>query len=206
MQKFLLLFVVVFGLVACTTSPANQPPTYTQPTGTVAPTPTQQAPATPTPTKPASYPVCNEKATNAPCVLFASIQDAAKGESETGASVRSGISKGVVWVMDDITNVKPSVFGPASSLDEIKLQCFNIQQGLWYGLKSTINPDGSTTVRKSTFTEVDITFIDHHRSNATFASCRLTSAGADRIDRAGMWDDGDYVGAWKLYDNTSYQA
>lgn len=109
-----------------------------------------------------------------------------------------------MWVSDDITNVKPSALGSATTLNEIQFQCFNIQQGLWYGLRSTINADGSQTFRKSAFSEVDITFIDHHKGNAAFASCHLTSAGVDKIDKAGMWDDGDFVGAWGLYDGTSY--
>ncbi len=199
MKKFLyvILFVVAVVFAACGSSIATtqQPAPATQATQSI---------TTPAPTSLAKFPVCNEKTTNTPCVLFASIQDAAKGESEVGAIVHTNISKGVVRVQDDITNVKPSVFGPASSLDEIKLQCFNIQQGLWYSLESTINDDGSQTIRKSAFTEVDITFIDHHKVNAAFASCRLTSAGVDKIDKAGMWDDGDYVGAWAMYDGTYF--
>lgn len=160
---------------------------------------------TPVSTRQAPYPVCNEPVTNAPCVLFASIRDAAVGESYSGATVRTSLSAGVVSVQDDITTVPPSRFGPVTSVDSIQFQCYNIQQALWYGLDSTINPDGSQTFRKSAFSEVDITFVDNQKGNVHFASCRLTSAGVDRIDKAGMWDDGDYRGAWPLYDGTSYE-
>ena len=33
-------------------------------------------------------------------------------------------------------------------------------------------------------------FIDSHKGGVVFASCRLTSASVDKIDKAGMWDDG----------------
>jgi hypothetical protein len=71
-------------------------------------------------------------------------------------------------------------------------------------LESTINPDGGQTIRKSVFSEVTVQFSDSHKGSGSFASCRLTSAGADRGDRAGMWDDGDFTGALLLYDSTSY--
>lgn len=193
-----ILFVVAVVFAACGSSTA----TTQQPTATPQAT---QSPFVPISTSQTAYPVCNEKVTNTPCVQFASIQDAAQGESNVGATVRTNISKGVVLVSDDITNVKPSVFGPATTLDAIQLQCFDIQQALWYGLESTINADGSQTFRKSAFSEVDITFIDHHKGNAAFASCRLTSAGVDKIDKAGMWSDGDYRGAWSLYDGTYFE-
>lgn len=178
--------------------PTTQPPTATRQA--------TQAPIKPTlaPTKPASYPVCNAKVTNTPCVQFASIQDAADGESQPGSNVHTSRSKGVVKVVDDITNVKPTALGPDTTLNAIQYQCFNIQRALWYGLDSTMNADGSQTFRKSPFSEVDITFIDHQKGKAPFASCRLTAAGVDNIDKAGMWDDGDFTGAWSLYDGTSF--
>jgi hypothetical protein len=76
---------------------------------------------------------------------------------------------------------------------------------LWYALKSLNNADGSLTFRKSAFAEVDVSFIDHNKGNAAFASCSLTSAGVDKIDKAGMWNDGDYVGAWSVYDSASFE-
>lgn len=88
----------------------------------------------------------------------------------------------------------------------IQLDCFNIQQAIWYGLKSTINADGSTNVIKSDFKEVDITFLTTFKANEkSFASCRLTSPTVDKIDKAGMWTYGDSVGAWGMYDSTSIQ-
>jgi hypothetical protein len=110
-----------------------------------------------------------------------------------------------VWVHEDIIDVGTSAFGPPTSLDQIQLQCFNVQQALWYGLESTINPGGSQTFRKSPFSDVDVSFFDSRKGNAVFASCRLTSAGVNKIDQAGMWDDSDYTGAWSMYNSTTYK-
>ena len=196
----LIAIVVTIMFTACGSSstPIHQPTVTLQ----KSPTPIQP---TPSPTRQGAFPVCNEKTTNTPCVQYASIQDAAEGESQPASKVHTSVSKGIVKVLDDITNVEPTPLGPDTALDRIQYQCFNIQQGLWYALESTINSNGSQTIRKSSFSEVDITFIDYHKGNASFASCRLTSAGVDKIDKAGMWDDGDYTGAWSLYDGTSYQ-
>ncbi len=49
---------------------------------------------------------------------------------------------------------------------------------------------------KSPFNEVDVSVIYNGQS----AVCNLTSSTADVIDKQGMWDDGDFLGAWKLYD------
>jgi hypothetical protein len=122
-----------------------------------------------------------------------------------GPKVTTDIQQGIVWVRDDVTSVPPTRQGPVTSLDAIQWQCFNIQQALWWGLLSTINPDGNWTFRKSDFAEVDISFLDAHEGANPFASCRLTSTREDQIDKAGMWDDGDYTGAWSLYDSTTFQ-
>jgi len=195
----MMLFVVVGVLAACGSVTATTPQ----------PTPTRQATQapikpTPVPSKPAPYSVCNAKVTNTPCVQFASIQDAADGETQPGSNVQTSVSKGMVNVVDDITNVKPTALRPDTTLNAIQYQCFNILQAVWYGLESTINAGGSQTFRKSPFSEVDITFIYHQKGNAPFASCRLTSAGVDNIDKASMWADGDFTGAWSLYDGTSF--
>jgi len=206
MKKFLLLLALSLLLAACGETAA---PVATPTPAVVYATPlevTHVPTNTPIPLKPtqAPNPVCNEKVTNTPCVKFASVQDAAAGNSYVGAVVHTSIHNGIVLVKDDSSNVKPSAFGTATTLNAIQFQCFNIQQGLWYALKSTINPDASQTIRKSDFREVDITFTDQHKGNGPFASCRLTSAGVDKIDKAGMWDDGDFVGAWALYDNKTF--
>ena len=195
---FIILFLV--SLYGCETQPTSTPPANTQPSVTV------QSTVTPTlaPISTATFPVCNAKTTNTPCIEFASVQDAAVGESQPGAIVHTSISRNVVSVLDDITNVPASPLGPETTLDAIQYQCFNIQQGLWYALESTINSSGSQTIRKSAFSEVDISFIDTHKKATPFASCDLTSINADKIDKAGMWDDGDYAGAWSLYNSTSY--
>lgn len=146
-----------------------------------------------TPTRQTGYPLCSENVPNAPCVTYTSIQDAAAGEASL---VSTSISRGIVKVKDDLEG------SSETTLDAVQLQCFNIQQALWY-MKSIINVDGSQKIIKSAFIEVDITFING-RQNTVFASCRLTSAIVDKIDRAVMWDDGDYVGAWALYDSTSF--
>jgi hypothetical protein len=202
MERFFVLLLCILGLflVACDESPAS-----TQSTTATSVVQATQAPIKTTPTRQAAYPVCNDKATNTPCVTFGTVQDAAYGESSVDSKVYTHISKGVVFVLDDITNVKSTVFGSATTLDAIQLNCFNMQQALWYGLKSTINNDGSLTFRKSTFTEVDITFMSRRKGSAPFAACRLKSAGVDRIDKAGMWEDGDFVGAWSLYDSTYFK-
>ena len=108
-----------------------------------------------------------------------------------------------MWVTDDLTNYHDpfpddphKVFG---LVETIKFDCYNIQQALWYGLESVNNADGSVTSIKSHFREIDITFIVKGRG---VASCRLTSKTVDKIDRAGMWSDGDGDGAWALYDGT----
>ncbi len=197
---FLILISIGTSLYGCETQPTNTQPANTQPSVTV------QSTITPTlaPVSQAPFPVCNAKVTNTPCVQYASVQDAAVGESDVGANVHTSISKNIVSVLDDITNVRSSVLGPETALDRIQFQCFNIQQGLWYGLESTINSNGSQTIRKSAFSEVDVSFIDNHKSPALFAYCHLTSTNADKIDKAGMWDDGDYTGAWTLYNSTYF--
>jgi hypothetical protein len=216
MKRFFLLVVLSLLLAGCGEAVAPPPVpthqsmslTYTteSPATPIPLKPTQAPTATPTvlPTRQATNPVCNEKATNTPCVKYASVQDAAAGSSNVGSVVHTRINNGIVLVEDDITNVKPSVFGPATTLDAIQLQCFTIQEELWYALKSTTNPDASQTIRKSDFREVDITFTDQHKGNGPFASCRLTSSGVGKIDKAGMWTDSDYVGAWALYDGTTF--
>ena len=134
---------VVF--TACGSStPLMQSPTTT-PTSLQASPPVQP---TPPPTKRSAFPVCNKKVTNAPCVQYASIQDAADGESQPSSKVHTSASKGIVNVVDDITDVEPTPLGPDTALDRIQYQCFNIQQGLWYGLQSTINPGGSQTIKE----------------------------------------------------------
>jgi hypothetical protein len=165
----------------------------------VSPVPTIQPTKKVVRVTPTSNPVCNEHATNTPCVQFATIQDAAVGESSVGAIVHTGTTDGVTWVRDDITNVAPSKYD-MGQLNDIQFTCFNIQQAIWWGLKSTINNNGSQTFIKSPLSEVDITFIDN---NKVIAGCNLTSKTEDKIDKAGMWDDGDFVGAWPLYD-TAY--
>lgn len=157
-------------------------------------------PRTPTPTGQESYSVCNAKVTNTPCVQFATVQDAVAGWSRVGAIASASIQAGVVSVREDISNV-----GDATSLDAIQFQCFNIQQAVWWGLDSTINTNATWTYRKSALTEVIISFTASQLGSTPFASCRLTSERVDAIERAGMWDDGDYKGAWSLYDNTTYK-
>jgi hypothetical protein len=198
---FLVLISIGTSLYGCGTQPTNTQPANRRPSVTV------QSTVAPTlaPESTATFPVCNEKVTNTPCVEFASIQDAAAGESEVGANVHTSISKeDIVSVLDDITGLTDMVGSPVNTLDAIQFQCFNIQQGLWYGLESTINTDASKTIRKSAFSEVDVSFIDNHKSPALFAYCNLTSMNADKIDKAGMWDDGDFTGAWALYNSTSF--
>jgi len=46
--------------------------------------------------------------------------------------------------------------------------------------------------------EVDITFLANGRE---VAACRLTSKTVDKIDKAGMWDDGDFDGVWAMFDS-----
>jgi hypothetical protein len=218
----LALIFIVLQVLATSQSTTNNPqqgaapspvptPTYTtesSPTATVATgvavRPTVQPTALPTakPTTPSTNPLCSANVPNKPCVQFASIQDAAVGNSSVGAVVHTSENNGIVLVEDDITNAHTNNGSPDTSLNAIQFQCFNIQQGLWY-INSTINVDGSTTIRKSAFREVDITFTDQNKGG-TFASCNLTSAGVDKINKAGMWDDGDFVGAWALYDATSF--
>ena len=140
---------------------------------------------TPAPTLPTSLPVNPT-----------SIQEGAQGYSH--GTVKSGINAGIVWVTDDIDQW--DMFG---ATEEIKFDCFDIQQELWYGLKSTINADGSTTIIKSQFREVGITILHKGRG---VAACRLTSKTADKIDKAGMWDDGDFDGAWTMYDSASIEV
>jgi hypothetical protein len=134
-----------------------------------------------------------------------SIQEGAQYWSHGPA--KSGMKAGIVWVTDDLTNYHDpfpddphKVFG---LVETIKFDCYNIQQALWYGLESVNNADGSTTTVKSHFREIDITFIVKGRGGA---SCRLISKTVDKIDKAGMWDDGDFDGAWKLYDSTSLEV
>jgi hypothetical protein len=173
-----------------TLSSATAPTTTKVSTTTPMPTPK------PTPTKQTRYPVCNTLVTNTPCVEYASVQEAAAGESSVSAEVSTSMSGNIVKIKSDLTYASSSEV----TLDAIQFQCFNIQQALWY-INSTINADGSQTIRKSPFTEVDITFINQ---STAFASCRLTSATVDKIDKAGMWTDGDYVGAWAMYDSKSF--
>jgi hypothetical protein len=173
LKKILLLLVLTLLLVGCGESVAQQ--TIAQQPTAPAPTNTTVTPLkkTPVPTATADHP-------------DSSIQDAAQGSSH--GLTKSGISAGIVWVTD----------AGAGTSDTIKLDCFNIQQAIWYGLKSTIHADGSTTIVKSDFKEVDITFLQGSR---VVASCRLTSATVDKID----WTYGDYVGAWTMYDGASMQ-
>lgn len=191
---FCVCFVLTCILVA-SCSPSHTA-AYTVPTATPTLAPTATRTPTPTPTKQTGYPVCNTKTTNTPCVLYGSIQDAAAGVSSVGADVSTSMSRNVVKVKSDLTYAGSSEV----TLDAIQFQCFNIQQALWY-INSTTNSDGSQTIRKSTFAEVDITFINQ---STAFASCRLTSATFDKIDKAGMWVDGDFVGAWAMYDSKSF--
>jgi hypothetical protein len=98
MKRFFVLLLCIVGLflAAC-----DEPPTSTQSTATTSVVQPTQAPIKTTPTRQAAYPVCNDKATNTPCVQFASIQDAAYGESSIDSKVNTHISKGVVSVLDD---------------------------------------------------------------------------------------------------------
>src|SRR5690242_20583520 len=114
---YVVLFVVAILFVACE-STAETP---SQPTATPQATQTPMK-RTPAPTSQASYPVCNKNVTNTPCVQFASIQDAAQGESDVGANVRTSMHAGIVLVVDDITNVPPSVLGSATTLNAIQFQ------------------------------------------------------------------------------------
>jgi hypothetical protein len=119
-----------------TTTTTTQP-TSTQPTKQVASPAHTVQPAKKVVT-PTSNPVCNEHTTNTPCVLFANVQDAAVGESSVGAVVHTGTTNGVTWVKDDITNVAPNKYSQGE-LNDIQFSCFNVQQAIWWGLKSTIN-------------------------------------------------------------------
>jgi hypothetical protein len=141
--------------------------------------------------------------TKVPVHPDSSIQEAAQGWSHGVA--KSGVSNGIVWVTDvGAWNANPNDY--TWGVPMIQMDCFNIQQAIWYGLKSTINADGSTTVIKSDFKEVDITFLTTFLTNAkSFASCRLTSPTVDKIDKAGMWTYGDSAGAWTLFDSASIQ-
>lgn len=168
-------------------------------------TPTDTPTFPPTPitqplTKPTQAPTTVSKA---PFHPDSSIQDAAQGWSHGVAT--SGVSNDIVWVTDvGAWNASPIDY--TWGVPMIQMDCFNIQQAIWYGLKSTVNTDGSTTVIKSDFKEVDITFLTTFLKNAkSFASCRLTSQTVDKIDKAGIWTYGDSVGAWAIYDNASIQ-
>jgi len=178
LKRILLILALALLLAGCGESVA--PVATLSPAPTMAynpPTSTTDTPATPVPTTTPDHP-------------DSSIQEAAQGNSH--GVTKSGISAGIVWVTDV----------GAGTDDMIKLDCFNIQQAIWYGLKSTINADGTTTVVKSDFKEVDITFLQGGRD---VASCRLTSPTVDKIDKAGSWTYGDYVGAWTMYDSASIQ-
>lgn len=180
----------------------ESPPTATVATGVaVFPTVTQQKPPV-VQTGQTTNPVCNAQVTNTPCVQFASVQDAAVGNSYVNAVVHTSVNNGIVTIEDDVTNSKDALGNHDNSLNAIQLSCFNIQQGLWY-MNSTINSDASQTIRKSNFREVDVTFTDQAKGGL-FASCNLSSAGVDKIDKAGMWTDGDFTGAWALYDEATY--
>lgn len=161
--------------------------------------PTKQPTAQPT-TKSAQ---ASATVTKVPVHPDSSIQDAAQGQSHGVA--KSGVSNGVVRVTDvGAWNASPNDY--TWGLPMIQLDCFNIQQAIWYGLKSTVNADGSTTAIKSDFKEVDITFLTTFSTNAkSFASCRLTTSTVDKIDKAGMWANGDSADAWTLYDSASIQ-
>jgi hypothetical protein len=171
----------------------NQPPTQVAQLPTIQPTTQPITKSTQAPTT----------GTKVHVHLDSSIQDAAQSWSHGVA--KSGESNGIVWVTDvGAWNANPNDY--TWGLPMIQLDCFNIQQAIWYGLKSTINTDGSTTVIKSDFKEVDITFLTTFKANAqSFASCRLTSPTVDKIDKAGMWTYGDSVGAWAMYDSISIQ-
>jgi hypothetical protein len=144
----------------------------------------------------------NPTSSATPTHVFSSIQDAAQGESHGKAT--SKVNGSLVLVTDDLTGYQDPVQNDTQglfSLDEIvKTDCFNIQQALWY-LKSAINQDGSTKVIKSSFSEVDITFVS---TGKKIAYCKLTSNTVDVIDRAGMWTDGDIDGAWSKYDSAIF--
>lgn len=171
----------------------NQAPTQ------VTQLPTLQPTTQPT-TRPTPVPTPTTKASVHP---DSSIQDAAQGWAHGVAT--SGMSNGIVWVTDvGAWNANPNDY--TWGVPMIQMDCFNIQQAIWYGLKSTTNADGSTTVIKSDFKEVDITFLTTFTKNAkSFASCRLTSPTVDKIDQAGMWSGGDTVGAWGMYDSRFIQ-
>lgn len=194
-KKIIWCSIIIIGALIVCSVIGSFLPQPTQQSVAAAPTPVTPT-ATPTPTGQAGYPVCNARATNTPCVMFASIQDAASGEASSGADVTTSMSGGIVKVKDDLTYAGSS----ERALDVVQFQCFNIQQALWY-INSTINAGRGQTFRKSAFTEVDITFVNQ---NIVFASCHLTSAIVDKIDKAGMWDNGDYVGAWAAYDSASF--
>ncbi len=191
MKKFIVLMVFILLLLAgCgeVVAPAAETPTPT-PTldnGTCNPAPCSQEGTTPAPETPTAATTTTASLTATPDHPNKSIQDAAQHWSH--GTAESGISNNVVWVTDTLT----SIVMP----DEAKWDCYNIQQAEWYGLLSTINQDGSTTIVKSQFSEVDVSVIYNGQS----AICNLTSSTADVIDKQGMWDDGDFLGAWELYD------
>lgn len=161
--------------------------------------PTMKPTTQPT-TKPTQAPTTVSKV---PVHLDSSIQDAAQGWSH--GITKSGMSNGIVWVTDvGAWNANPNDY--AWGLPMIQLDCFNIQQAIWYGLKSTINTDGSTNVIKSDFKEVDLTFLTTFLGNAkSFASCRLTSPTVDKLNKAGIWTNSSSADAWAMYDSTSIQ-
>lgn len=91
----------------------------------------------------------------------------------------------------------PISTGINDDITTIKLDSYNIEQAEWYGLLSTINQDGSTTIMKSQSSSVDIVF---EHNGGIIAECKASAHCADTIDKAGMWDDGDFEGAWNMYD------
>jgi hypothetical protein len=158
------------GHAAILNSPTRNIPTETP---TLSPTPTQKP--TPVPTQ------APTTITKVPVHPDSSIQDAAQGWSHGVAN--SGVNNGIVWVTDvGAWNANPNDY--TWGVPTIQMDCFNIQQAIWYGLKSTTNADGSTTVIKSDFKEVDITFLTTFLKNAkSFASCRLTSPMSIRLTK-----------------------
>ena len=60
------------------------------------------------------------------------------------------------------------------------------------GLANVATFEGITTIINSPFSEVGITFL---KNGAPMASCRLTYQTVDKIDKAGLWNDRDFVGA-----------
>lgn len=198
-----ILAVVLFGCIGVSAmanaggQAAQQ--TLNQTSTQVAQQPTIQPTTQPT-TKPTQAPTT---ITKIPVHLDSLIQDAAQGWSH--GVTKSGMSNGIVWVTDvGAWNANPNDY--TWGLPMIQLDCFNIQQAIWYGLKSTINTDGSTNVIKSDFKEVDITFLTTFLANAkSFASCRLTSPTVDKMDKAGIWTNSDSADAWAMYDSASIQ-